>query len=132
MKQAVTTNKAPGTPSLLSQGIIANGFLFTAGFIHTTADGKLIEGSTEEKFRQIMKNLEEVLAAAGTDFDQAVKVIVYVTDIAELPVLNEVYKTYFTEPMPAREGICVKALPLGASIEVSMVALLPQDNNSTL
>lgn len=122
MKQEITTNKAPGTPSLLSQAIIANGFIFTGGFIHSTVEGKLIEGSTEDKVRQVMKNLEEVLKAAGVGFENVVKATIYVTDIAELPVLNEVYKTYFTQPLPAREGICVKALPLGASIEISMVA----------
>ncbi len=69
-----------------------------------------------------MKNLAAVLKAADADFSHVVKATVYVTDIAELPKLNEVYRTYFTEPFPAREGICVKALPKGASIEISMIA----------
>ncbi|MEO6508667.1 MAG: Rid family detoxifying hydrolase [Patescibacteria group bacterium] len=122
MKKLISTDKAPGTPSLLSQAIEANGFVFTSGFIHTTLEGKLVEGTIEDKVRQIMKNLEAVLAAAQVNFDDVVKVIVWVTDIADLPKVNEVYKTYFTEPLPAREGICVKALPLGASIEISMIA----------
>ena len=70
-----------------------------------------------------MKNLTAILKAADSDFSHVVKVNVYVTDISELPKLNEVYKTYFTsEPLPAREAVCVKALPLGASIEMSLIA----------
>jgi 2-iminobutanoate/2-iminopropanoate deaminase len=122
MKKGISTDKAPGTPSLLSQAIEANGFIFTGGFIHSTLEGKLVEGSVDEKVHQIMKNLEAVLTAAGVGFNDVVKAIIWVTDIADLPKVNEVYKTYFTEPLPAREGICVKALPLGASIEISMVA----------
>jgi len=106
----------------LSQAVVSNGFIFLSGFIHNTPEGKLIEGSVEDRVRQIMKNLEAVLKAAGADFSHVVKATVYVTDIAELPQVNEIYKTYFSNPFPAREGICVKALPLGASIEISMVA----------
>lgn len=123
MKIRVDTSEAPSTNSLLSQAIIANGFIFTGGFIHTTSDGKLVGDTVEEKVHQIMKNLKAVLNAAGADLDDVVKATVYVTDITDLPKLNEVYKTYFTEPLPAREGVCVKALPLGATCEISMIAV---------
>ena len=122
MKTKVETPNAPQAPGLLSQAIVSNGLIFVAGQIHSTPDGKLIEGSTEEKVHQIMKNLSEILKAAGADLSNAVKVTVYVTDIAELPKLNEVYKTYFSDPQPAREAVCVKALPLGATIEISLIA----------
>ena len=87
-----------------------------------TADGTLIEGSTEEKMKQIVKNITAILKAADTNINDIVKVTVYVTDISELPRINEVYKTLFKEPLPAREAVCVNALPLGASIEVSVIA----------
>ncbi len=122
MKQEVKTDGAVKATGLLSQAVVSNGFIFLSGFIHNTPEGKLIEGSVEDRVRQIMKNLEAVLKAAGADFSHVVKATVYVTDIAELPQVNEIYKTYFSNPFPAREGICVKALPLGASIEISMVA----------
>lgn len=123
MKKKVETTEAPQAPGLLSQAIDSNGTVFVAGQIHCTSDGKLVEGSTEEKVHQIMKNLAAILTAAGADFSNVVKVNVYVTDISELPKLNEVYKTYFTkEPLPVREAVCVKALPLGASIEISLIA----------
>ena len=70
-----------------------------------------------------MKNFAAILKAANSDFAHVVKVNIYVTDMAELPKLNEVYKTYFTtEPLPVREAVCVKALPLGANIEMSCIA----------
>ncbi len=122
MKQEVKTDGAVKATGLLSQAVVSNGFIFLSGFIHNTPEGKLIEGSVEDRVRQIMKNLEAVLQAAGADFSHVVKATVYVTDIAELPQVNEIYKTYFSDPFPAREGICVKALPLGATIEISMVA----------
>lgn len=123
MKKKIETSEAPQAPGLLSQAIVSNGNIYVAGQIHSTSDGKLIGGSTEEKVHQVMKNLAAILKSAGLGFTDVVKVNVYVTDIADLPKLNEVYKTYFTaEPLPVREAVCVKALPLGASIEMSVIA----------
>jgi len=123
MKTKIETSEAPSAPGLLSQAVVSNGIIYVAGQIHSTSDGKLVEGSTEEKVHQIMKNLAAILKAAGADFSHVLKVNIYVTDISELPKLNEVYKTYFTtEPLPVREAVCVKALPLGASIEISLIA----------
>jgi 2-iminobutanoate/2-iminopropanoate deaminase len=122
MQRQVVTNAAQSAPGLLSQAIIANGFIFTAGLIHITPQGELIEGTVEEKLRQVMQNLTEVLKAANSSLANVVKVTIYVTDIAILPELNKYYPAYFAQPLPAREAVCVKELPLGASIEISMVA----------
>lgn len=123
MKTEIETPNAPSAKGLLSQAVVSNGIIYVAGQIHSTAEGKLVEGTTEEKVRQVMKNLAAILKAADADFSNVLKVNVYVTDISELPKLNEVYKTYFTEePLPVREAVCVKALPLNASIEISLMA----------
>lgn len=123
MKTKIETDEAPKAPGLLSQGIVDGNTIYVAGQIHNTPDGKVIEGTTEEKTHQVIKNLTAVLKAAGADLTNVVKVNIYVTDIADLPKLNEVYKTYFTsEPLPVREAVCVKALPLGATIEMSLIA----------
>lgn len=122
MKEKVATNNAPKAEGLLSQAIISNGFIFVAGQIHMTPDGKLIEGSTEDKVRQIMKNIEAILKAADSALSSVVKATVYLTDITLLEDLNKVYPGYFKEPLPAREAVCVKELPLGASIEISVIA----------
>ena len=122
MKEKITTAKAPSAPGLLSRAIVSNDLIYVAGQIHSTADGVVIQGSVEEKTHQVIKNIVAILEKAGVDLAHVVKVTVYVTDISDLPVLNDVYKTYFSEPLPAREAVCVKALPLGASIEMSVVA----------
>lgn len=123
MKTKVETSEAPAAPGLLSQAIVSGDTIYVAGQIHNTPDGKMVEGSMEEKVHQIMRNFAAILKAADSDLNHVVKVNIYVTDISELPKLNEVYKTYFTsEPLPVREAVCVKALPLGATIEMSCIA----------
>ncbi len=124
MKQQIITVDAPQAASLLSQAIVANGFVFVAGQIHNTPDGVMIEGSTEEKVRQIMRNIEAVLLRAGATLNSIVKATIYVTDMSLMPEINRIYPTYFTEPFPAREAVCVAALPLGASIEISVIAVM--------
>lgn len=123
MKTKIETDSAPKAPGLLSQGIVDGNTIYVAGQIHNTAEGTMIDGSTEEKTHQVIKNLQAILKAAGADLSHVVKVNIYVTDIADLPKFNEVYKTYFTqEPLPVREAVCVKALPLGTTIEMSCIA----------
>jgi 2-iminobutanoate/2-iminopropanoate deaminase len=122
MKIKVETTDAPQAQGVLSQAIVSSGTIYVAGQIHMTPDGKLIEGSTEGKLRQIMQNIEAILRAADADLSNVVKATIYVTDMSELKTLNEFYPSYFTEPYPAREAVCVKELPLGASIEISVIA----------
>ena len=121
MKQSVTTTDAPDAP-FLSQAIVSNGTIYVSGQIHSKADGTLIDGSVKEKVDQIMQNLASILKATDATLDDIVKVVIYVTDMAQIPELNEVYPTYFKEPFPVREAVCVQALPLGATIEISVVA----------
>jgi 2-iminobutanoate/2-iminopropanoate deaminase len=122
MRTKIDTQLAPKATGFYSQAIESNGFVFVAGQIHITPDGKMVEGSVEKKVTQIMKNCEAILKRAGANFMDVVKVSVFVTDIKDLPKLNEVYARYFPKDAPAREAICVKALPLGATIEISMIA----------
>ncbi len=122
MKQAFSTNEAPGAPAFLSQALASNGFIFVAGQIHALPDNTLVGDTTEKKVAQIMQNIAAILKAADATLDDIVKVVIYVTDMAVMPDLNKVYPTYFKEPYPVREAVCVKALPLGASIEISMIA----------
>jgi len=122
MKEKASTDDAPKAPAILSQAIISNGFIFVAGQVHSTPGGEMVEGSTEDKVKQIMQNIEAILKAAGAGLDSIVKVTIYVTDMSVMPDLNKVYPTYFTEPFPAREAVCVRELPLGAGIEISVIA----------
>lgn len=122
MKQQIATPDAPSAPAFLSQAIVSNSLIFVAGQIHSELDNSLVGETVEEKLAQIMKNISAILAAADATLDDIVKVTIYVTDMAFMPELNKAYPTYFKEPYPAREAVCVKELPLGASIEISVVA----------
>ncbi len=122
MKQQVSTEGAPAVPGILSQAIASNGFIFVAGQVHNTTEGVLVNGFPEEKLAQIMKNISAVLEAAGSTLDDIVKATIFVTDMSFMPNINKAYPTYFKEPFPAREAVCVKELPLGASIEISVIA----------
>jgi 2-iminobutanoate/2-iminopropanoate deaminase len=122
MKQAFSTDEAPGAPAFLSQALVSNGFIFVAGQIHVLPDNMLVGDTTEEKVAQIMKNIAAILKAADATLDDVIKVVIYVTDMAVMPDLNKVYPTYFKEPYPVREAVCVKVLPFGASIEISVIA----------
>ncbi len=99
-------------------------FVFTSGQVYLK-DGKLLEGTVEEQTHQVMKNLQGVLEKAGVTFNDVVKTTIYTTDMTLYSRVNEVYSTYFSDPFPAREMVCVKELPLGAFLEISMIAFKP-------
>lgn len=122
MKTKIETDKAPSANAFLSQAIATDNLIFVAGQIHSTPDGQVVGTTVAEKVKQIMQNISEILKAAGSDLNNIVKVTVYVTDMSQMKELNEVYPTYFSEPYPAREAVCVKELPLGATIEISVIA----------
>src|SRR3989344_1929131 len=89
----IVTSKAPPAIGPYSQGIINGNLIFTAGQIYMGLDGKLIEGTVEEKVRQVMKNLEEVLKSGGTTFADVVKAKVYITDFSIFEQFNKVYSS---------------------------------------
>ena len=96
--------------------------IFTSGQVHLTDEGILLKGSIEEKTHQVMQNLKAVLAEAGVGFGEVVKATIYITDLSLYERVNEVYIGYFDNQVPAREMVGVKELPLGAELEISMVA----------
>lgn len=105
-----------------SPSVTKNGLVFTSGQVYLTPEGKLLDGSIQEQTHQVMSNLKSILEKAGVSFKDVVKTTIYVTDMSLYGLINEVYATYFTEPYPAREMVCVKELPLGAKLEISMIA----------
>jgi 2-iminobutanoate/2-iminopropanoate deaminase len=120
----VFSEEAMSAKGLLSQAIISADLVFTAGFIHMTADGQLTGETVDEKLAQVMKNIKEVLESAGSSLEKVVKATIYVTDLSIGAELNQSYVKYFSDPMPVREMVQVSALPLGASVEISVVAEL--------
>lgn len=122
MRESISTDKAPSANTILSQAIISNGFIFVSGQIHCTPDGAMISGSVSEKVSQIMRNISAILAVGSSSLDDVVRTVIYVTDMSQMQEINMIYPNYFSDPYPAREAICVKELPLGATIEISVIA----------
>jgi 2-iminobutanoate/2-iminopropanoate deaminase len=105
-----------------SKYVVSGGLVFTSGQIHLGTDGILTGGTIEEKTHQVMRNISTILTEAGVTFDNVTKATIYVTDMSNYAKINEVYVTYFDKRFPARELVCVKELPLGAELEISMIA----------
>ncbi|TAH32888.1 RidA family protein [Candidatus Saccharibacteria bacterium] len=122
MKTKVSTDEAVKADGILSQGVVSGNTIYVSGQIHNRLDGTMVEGSVKEKVEQIFSHISEILKAADATLDDIVKVVIYVNDMAQMPELNEVYPTYFTGVLPVREAVCVAALPLGATIEISVIA----------
>jgi 2-iminobutanoate/2-iminopropanoate deaminase len=121
----ITTDKAPSAIGPYSQGIIANGFLFTAGQIPLDpVAGKIVEGGIVEQTERVMQNLEEVLRAAGASWGDVVKTTVYLHDLAHFPTVNEVYGKRLGDARPARSTVQVPALPRGALVEIDAIAVV--------
>ncbi|MEI5604335.1 Rid family detoxifying hydrolase, partial [Streptomyces brasiliscabiei] len=85
--------------------------------------GKLVPGDVAAQARQSMENLNGILAAAGLSFANVVKTTIFLTDMADFAAVNEVYKSYVIEPYSARSTFAVAALPMGAKVEVEMIAM---------
>ncbi len=121
----ISTDKAPSAIGPYSQGIIANGFLFTAGQIPLdAAAGKIVDGGIVEQTEQVMRNLQEVLKAAGASWGDVVKTTVYLQDLAHFPTVNEVYGKSLGDARPARSTVQVSALPRGAMVEIDAIAVV--------
>ena len=121
----LSTEKAPSAIGPYSQGIIANGFLFTAGQIPLDpAEGKIVDGGSVEQTDRVMLNLQEVLRAAGASWSDVVKTTVYLHDLSHFPTVNEVYGKWLGDARPARSTVQVTALPRGALVEIDAIAVL--------
>ena len=125
MKKIIQTEKAPKAVGPYSQAIQAGNFVFTSGQIGLDpGTGKLVKGGIREQAHQVMENLRAVLEAANSDFSRVVKTTVFLKEMNDFMHFNEVYGEYFSSDQPARSTFQVAALPLGAVVEIEMVALV--------
>jgi 2-iminobutanoate/2-iminopropanoate deaminase len=119
----VATQQAPAAIGPYSQGTIVGDLVFTAGQIALDpATMELVGRDTAEQTEQVLKNLAAVLAAARCDLSQVVKTTVYLADIADFAIMNEVYARHFGEHRPARSALQAAALPKGARVEIDAIA----------
>ena len=123
MLNAVSTSGAPKAIGPYSQGIVANGLLFTAGQVALDpATGELVAGGITEQTTRALQNLKAVLAAAGSDLTQVIKTTVFLVDMADFADMNEVYGRTFGSHRPARSTVAVAGLPRGARVEIEVIA----------
>lgn len=122
MFKVISTDKAPGAIGPYSQGIVCNGFLFASGQIAINPASGEVEASTiEGQTEQVMKNIGELLEAAGTSYENVVKTTCFLADMGDFGTFNEIYAKYFTSK-PARSCVAAKALPKGVLVEVEVIA----------
>ncbi|OKP10418.1 RutC family protein [Penicillium subrubescens] len=122
-KTAVKSPNAPAPPPFLSQAIVMGDYVFCSGQIGSNPEtGALVQGSIQDRTRQIMSNLRAVLESAGTSLDNVVKCNIFLTSMSDFAAVTEVYTTFFSAPMPARTCVCVAALPMGTDVEIECIA----------
>lgn len=122
-RASFTSNKIAAPVGPFSPAVGAGGLVFASGQVgQDPRTGRLVEGGVAAEVEQIFANLGAVLEAAGKSFADVVRVGVYLTDASDYALLNERYARRFTPPYPARTVIIVAALPLGAHVEIDLIA----------
>ena len=125
-KQRIETARAPAAIGTYSQAVRAGDTVYISGQIPLSANTmELVSGGTEAQIRQVFDNLAAVAEAAGGGFSDVVRLTVYLTDLADFPLVNEIMAQYFAEPYPARAAIGVAQLPKGAAVEIDAILWLP-------
>jgi 2-iminobutanoate/2-iminopropanoate deaminase len=124
--QKVYTDKAPKPIGPYSQGIIVDGkFVYTAGQVAIDpASNQVVTGDIKAQTRQVLKNIEAVLAAAGASMDLVVKTTVFLKDFNDFAAMNEVYAEFFSGSAPARSTVEVGRLPKDLKVEIEAVAVI--------
>lgn len=121
--KTIATDKAPAAIGPYSQGKIVGNLLFTAGQIPLIPESmEMVTGSIEDQTARVLKNLDALLAAAGTTWDRVVKTTVFLTDLGDFAAFNAVYGQHLGEAKPARSTVQVAALPKGAKVEIELIA----------
>ena len=125
MKETVTTENAPGAIGPYSQAVKAGGMVFCSGQIPIDPKtGEFVSQVVSEQTEQVLKNLSEVLNAAGTSLDNVVKTTVFLADMNDFVEMNEVYGRYFSDNKPARATVQAARLPRDAKVEIECIAVL--------
>jgi 2-iminobutanoate/2-iminopropanoate deaminase len=121
----IATDNAPKAIGPYSQATVANGMVYTAGQIaFDPITMEIVTGGIREQTERVLANLQAVLKAAGSDFSKVVKTTVFLVDMADFTVMNEVYATAFGSHKPARSTVAVAALPRGVRVEIDVVAIV--------
>jgi len=122
--EVITSDKAPKAVGAYAQAVRAQGFLFLSGQIALDpSTGEVIQGDVAAQTRRVLDNLRAILETAGSALDRVVKATIYLTDMQDFAVVNQVYGEYFPAAKPARATVAVLGLPRGVKVEIDMIAL---------
>ena len=124
-KKIINTEKAPAAVGPYSQAVSTAALVFASGQIPIDpTTGSVVTGDIKTQTRQVLNNLKEVLAAAGSSLDKVVKATIFITNMDDFPVVNKIYAEFFPADPPARACVEVSRLPKGVNIEIEAVALV--------
>jgi 2-iminobutanoate/2-iminopropanoate deaminase len=124
MKQILNTENAPAPIGPYNQAVKSGHLLYTSGQIPIDPlTGEMVAGGIREQTVQVLENLKSVLESAGSSLNDVLKTTVFLADMADFPEFNVIYAEYFAEESaPARSTVQVAALPLGAQVEIELIA----------
>ena len=125
MKKVINTSGAPAPIGPYSQAIQAGNFLFVSGQVAINpANGELVLDDIQTETRRVMENIKAILIEAGADFSNIVKTSIFLKDMQNFSLVNEVYGAYFTDAFPARETVQVAGLPKNVNVEITVTAIV--------
>jgi 2-iminobutanoate/2-iminopropanoate deaminase len=125
MKKIIKTEKAPAAIGPYSQAVQISNLLFVSGQLGINPEtGNFVEGGVKEQTQQVFENIKSILAEAGFKMSDIVKATVFLTDMSDFAVVNEIYAAQFAGDFPARSAIAVKTLPKNGLVEIEVIALL--------
>lgn len=125
LKKIIKTDKAPAAIGPYSQAVVHQNILYCSGQIALKPETmELVSDNVQEQTTQVMQNIEQILLEAGSSFSKVIKCSIFLADMNDFSVVNEIYGSYFPENLPARETVEVSRLPKDVKVEISCVAYL--------
>lgn len=121
--KSIFSKNAPVAIGPYSHAVVVNNMVYTSGQIPLTTDGEVIGDDVAEQTKQVLENLSAVLEESGSNLNSVVKTVIFISDMNDFPIINEVYGEYFNEHLPARSCVEVSRLPKDVKVEIEAVAL---------
>ena|SRR5581483_8415763 len=132
MKKIISTSEAPGAIGPYSQAVRSGNFVFCSGQIALDPQsGQIVAGDVAVQTRRVMDNIAAILRAEGLTFDHVVKTTIFLTNLGDFQIVNEIYGSYFKADPPARSTVQVAALPKNVDVEIEVIAVADSNTGQT-